>query len=104
MLAILQHPKPARSAGRALCFCERSSDAPATKKTTLPPQNFQRFTALLVEGGNALQNRKEKTTMNNQATITVKTRVTGGALLSNHNESVAVKTRLTSGSFSWGRN
>ena len=42
--------------------------------------------------------------MSNQATITVKTRVTGGALLSNHNESVAVKTRLTSGSFSWGRN
>jgi hypothetical protein len=39
--------------------------------------------------------------MNNQATITVKTRVAGGSLVGNHNESVAVKTRLTSGSFSW---
>ena len=33
--------------------------------------------------------------MNNQATITVKTRVAGGALTSNHNESLAVKTRLS---------
>jgi hypothetical protein len=35
--------------------------------------------------------------MNNQATITVKTRVTGGALVGNHNESVAVKTRVAGG-------
>jgi hypothetical protein len=35
--------------------------------------------------------------MNNQATITVKTRVTGGSVTHNHNESVAVKTRVAGG-------
>ena len=39
--------------------------------------------------------------MNNQATITVKTHVTGGALTANHNESVAVKTRVAGGSIQW---
>ena len=39
--------------------------------------------------------------MNNQATITVKTRVAGGMINVNHNESVAVKTRVAGGSIQW---
>jgi len=33
--------------------------------------------------------------MNNHTSIAVKTRVAGGALSHNHNESVALKTRLS---------
>jgi hypothetical protein len=40
--------------------------------------------------------------MNNQATIAVKTRVTGGSLNFTRTKSLAVKTRVTAGSISSG--